>query len=37
MRDPFQLIRLGSAKRLTQAGGFELVPEDMTGRLYTPA
>jgi hypothetical protein len=32
----FQLICLGSAKHLTQAGGIELVPEDGTDRLYTP-
>jgi hypothetical protein len=37
MRNTFRLIRLGSAKRLTQAGGIELVPEDLSGRFYTPA
>lgn len=30
----FKLIALGSAKTLTQAGDIQLVPEDMTGRLY---
>lgn len=30
-----RLIAIGSATALTQAGDIQLVPEDMTGRLYS--
>jgi len=34
MRTTFKLIPLGSAKALTLAGEIQLVPENMTPRLY---
>lgn len=34
MQTTFKLIAVGSAKALTQAGEIQLVPENMTPRLY---